>query len=102
MYLCILGNARGIFWVSLRILSMPGSLMGGGTIPLSASVNCFAACTTASSGNTVGDMIYLCLKTSFWILGLLLNRCNMLCSTYSVRRVFQQCVPVKMSPWHSY
>ena len=48
--------------VSFRNLSSPDSLMGGGTIPLSASVNCFAACTTASSGVTVGDVIYLCLK----------------------------------------
>ena len=43
-------------------LSRPDSLSGGGTLPCKASLSCCAACMTASSGVTVGAVMYLCLK----------------------------------------
>ena len=50
--------------VRARSWSIPLVARGGGMFPLSARVKFFAACTMASAGVTVGDVMYLCLKTT--------------------------------------
>ena len=50
--------------VRARSWSIPLVARGGGMLPLSACVKFFAACTMASAGVTVGDVMYLCLKTT--------------------------------------
>ena len=43
---------------------MPLVASGGGRVPFKKFVNFFAACTMASAGVTVGDVMYLCLNTT--------------------------------------
>ena len=50
--------------VRARSWSIPLFASGGGILPFSAFAKFFAACTMASAGVTVGDVIYLCLKTT--------------------------------------
>ena len=50
--------------VRARSWSIPLVARGGGMFPLSAFVKIFAACTMASAGVTVGDVMYLCLNTT--------------------------------------
>ena len=54
--------ASGKIEVNRFNCSSPDSLKGGGMLPFNVSVNCLAACTTASWGVTVGAVMYLCLK----------------------------------------
>ena len=48
--------------VRARSWSMPLVASGGGKVPFRACAKFFAACTMASAGVTVGDVMYLCLK----------------------------------------